>query len=181
MCEVIGVDPKLKTTYIQVKTNLAEMRSIISLVAALLATITFQAAFTVPGGFGNSSGEPILVTKATFLVFVISDTYAMCSSMLILFCMIWSMVCDQNKSSLLIDRSLVLLKQSLYGTLLAFMTGVYTVIHHKSLWAAVAVIIMCSAVVISANRRILYTVLSKLTPATKDDYGLLRLLDCWNR
>ena len=105
----------------------------------------------------------------------------MCCSMLILFCIIWSMVCDHNKSSLLIDRSLVLLKQSLYGTLLAFMTGVYTAIHHKSLWAAIVVIIMCSVVVISANRSILYKVLPKLIPASKDDYRLLQFLHCWNR
>ncbi|KAJ8448055.1 hypothetical protein Cgig2_028931 [Carnegiea gigantea] len=179
MCEIIGVDPTLRTTYVHLKADLTHMRDIISLVAALLATITFTVGFTLPGGFDSDSGEAILVKKAAFLVFLIADGYAMCTSMLVLFCIIWSMVCKREKSSLFIDRSLVLLKQSLYGTLLAFMSGVYTVIHRKSLWAAIVIFVMCSLVVVTANRSIMHILLPKLIPADDKDY--LQWLCFWNK
>ncbi|KAJ8448060.1 LOW QUALITY PROTEIN: hypothetical protein Cgig2_028936 [Carnegiea gigantea] len=179
MCKIIGVDPRLRTTYIHLKADLTHMRDIISLVAALLATITFIAGFTLPGGFDSDSGEVILVKKAAFLMFLIADGYAMCTSMLVLFCITWSVVCKRQKSSLLIDRSLVLLKQSLYGTLLAFVTEVYTVIHRKSLWAAIVILVMCSLVVVIANRSILHVVIPKLIPADGRDY--LQWLCCWKK
>ncbi|KAJ8421800.1 hypothetical protein Cgig2_000246 [Carnegiea gigantea] len=116
----------------------------ISLVAALLATITFTVGFTLSGGFNSDSGEAILVKKATFLVFLIADTYAMCCSMLILFSIIWSMVYDSKRSSFLADRSVGLLKHLLYVT------------YNKSLWIATVVIIMCSLAILLAQRRILY-------------------------
>ncbi|KAK9689080.1 hypothetical protein RND81_09G034100 [Saponaria officinalis] len=140
MCKRIGINPRLKTTYIRpTKLNLGrataqqgsasspgEMRSTLSVVAALLATLTFAAGFTLPGGFNSDTGNAILSKKASFIVFILADTYAMCCAMIVLFCLIWSMVCDNDKSLLLIDRGVVILMQSLYGTLLAFMTGVYT-------------------------------------------------------
>ncbi|XP_074319478.1 protein ACCELERATED CELL DEATH 6-like isoform X2 [Silene latifolia] len=178
MCKRVGINPRLRTTYIQ-PTNLnigratyqssasspGEMRSTLSVVAALLATLTFAAGFTLPGGFNNDTGIATLSGKAAFLVFILADTYAMCCAMFVLFCLIWSMVCDSDKSLLLIDRSVLILMQSLYGTLLAFMTGVYTVIAHKSLWAAIFVFVMCSLVAISANRTVLYKLLDKLIPS----------------
>ena len=112
-------------------------------------------------------------------MFLIADGYAMCSSMLVLFCIIWSMVCKHEKSSLLIDRSLVLLKQSLYGTLLVFTIGVYIIIHHKSLWAAIIIFVMCSQVVVTTNRSILHVVIPKLIPADDRDY--LQWLCCWKK
>lgn len=144
-----------------------EMRGTLSVVAALLATLTFAAGFTVPGGLNEDDGEAILAKKAAFLVFILADTYAMCCSMLVLFCLIWSMVGDRDKSLILIDRSMVILVQSLYGTLVAFMTGIYATISHKSLWAAIIVIIMCSIVAISSNRAILDKVLDKLIPSVE--------------
>ncbi|KAL2924986.1 Ankyrin repeat-containing protein NPR4 [Bienertia sinuspersici] len=51
MCKNIGFDPNLRTSYFQRKTDLLEVRNTLSVVAALLATITFTAGFTLPGGF----------------------------------------------------------------------------------------------------------------------------------
>ncbi|XP_074319480.1 protein ACCELERATED CELL DEATH 6-like [Silene latifolia] len=178
MCKRIGVNPRLRTTYIQpMNLNLGratnqssasspgEMRSTLSVVAALLATLTFAAGFTLPGGFNSDTGNAILSHKAPFIVFILADTYAMCCAMLVLFCLMWSMVCDSDKSVVLIDRSVLILMQSLYGTLVAFMTGVYTVIAYKSFWVAILVFVMCSLVAISANKTILYKLLDKLIPS----------------
>ncbi|XP_010552927.1 PREDICTED: uncharacterized protein LOC104823186 [Tarenaya hassleriana] len=57
-----------------------------SLVAALIATVTFQAIFTVPGGTDQASGNPLHLREARFMVFVISDIisfFASCTSVLI--------------------------------------------------------------------------------------------------
>ncbi|KAL2944816.1 Serine/threonine-protein phosphatase 6 regulatory ankyrin repeat subunit C [Bienertia sinuspersici] len=146
-----------------------------------ISHITFTAGFTLPGGFNQDTGEAILAKKTAFLVFLISDTFAMCFSMLVLICLIWSMVFEPNKSLFLIDRSVGLLRVALYSTLLAFMTGVYIVISPKSLWAAILVVAMCSLVGISANMTFLYKVLAffdKLTPsANKERKDPIRLME----
>ncbi|KAL2944721.1 Ankyrin repeat-containing protein ITN1, partial [Bienertia sinuspersici] len=160
MCKNIGFDPNLKTSYFQRKADLLEVRNTLSVVAALLATITFTAGFTLPGGFNQDTGEAILANKAAFIVFLISDTIAMCFSMLVLLCLIWSMVFEPNQSLFLIDRSVGLLRIALYCTLLAFMTGVYIVISPKILWVAILVVVMCCLVGITANRTLLYNALS---------------------
>ncbi|PWA54970.1 ankyrin repeat-containing domain, PGG domain protein [Artemisia annua] len=54
-------------------------------VAALIATIVFAAAFTVPGGYsqggpGQTLGIPIFHSKATFMVFVVADAISLFSS-----------------------------------------------------------------------------------------------------
>lgn len=158
MSQRVGINPRLRN----LGSSAGEMRTTLSVVAALLATLTFAAAYTVPGGFDQNSGEIILVKKKSFIVFILADTYAMCCAMFVLFCLIWSMVCDEDESQLLIDRSVLVLVQSFYGTLVAFMTGVYTVMHHKSLFAAILICVMCSLVAISSNRSILFRVLDKL-------------------
>ncbi|KAL1207480.1 Ankyrin repeat-containing protein ITN1 [Cardamine amara subsp. amara] len=57
-----------------------------SFVAALIATVTFQAIFTVPGGTDDSSGDPLHLTDSRFMIFTIADTlsfFASCTSVLI--------------------------------------------------------------------------------------------------
>ncbi|XP_074320315.1 protein ACCELERATED CELL DEATH 6-like isoform X2 [Silene latifolia] len=168
MCKLIKVNPNLKTSFIQQGTNLDQMRNTLSVVAALLATITFAAGFTLPGGINSDTGEAVLAKKAAFLVFLLADVYAMCTSILVLFCLIWSMVMDSEPdvARVLVDRSMFILMQSLYATLLAFMTGIYTVIQHSSLWAAIVIFVMCSVIGIAVNKSILHLVISKLIPAT---------------
>ncbi|KAK9062073.1 hypothetical protein SSX86_019258 [Deinandra increscens subsp. villosa] len=53
-------------------------------VAALIATIVFAAAFTVPGGYdqspGKQNGIPVFHSKATFIVFVVADAISLFAS-----------------------------------------------------------------------------------------------------
>ncbi|KAJ9553234.1 hypothetical protein OSB04_017279 [Centaurea solstitialis] len=49
-------------------------------VATLIATIVFAAAFTVPGGYNQDSGIPFFYRKVTFIVFVVSDAISLFSS-----------------------------------------------------------------------------------------------------
>ncbi|GJV15187.1 ankyrin repeat-containing domain, PGG domain protein [Tanacetum coccineum] len=49
-------------------------------VAALIATIVFAAAFTVPGGYDQNDGIPMFYSKATFVVFVVADAISLFAS-----------------------------------------------------------------------------------------------------
>ncbi|KAL7089704.1 hypothetical protein ACP275_13G199900 [Erythranthe tilingii] len=51
------------------------------LVTILIATVVFTAAFTVPGGYDNANGTPILKNHRLFVVFPISEAVATLSSL----------------------------------------------------------------------------------------------------
>ncbi|KAL5198739.1 hypothetical protein ABZP36_002251 [Zizania latifolia] len=61
-----------------------------TLVATLIATVTFAATFTMPGGYNQTSGTAIHADRAAFKIFVVSNTVAMCSSIVVVFCFIWA-------------------------------------------------------------------------------------------
>ncbi|KAJ0045233.1 hypothetical protein Pint_03941 [Pistacia integerrima] len=133
-----------------------------SVVAALLATLTFAAAFTLPGGYHADDkeiqqystndknktpvGSSILIKKLSLTVFVLADSVAMCCSMTVVFLLTLAMAGDPAflRSAIIYSRNL--LNIALLGTLVAFITGLYTVISPKSIWLAIIVIIMGSSV-----------------------------------
>lgn len=49
-------------------------------VATLIVTITFAAAFTVPGGYDQPAGFPIFTSEPSFLLFIIADAVSLFSS-----------------------------------------------------------------------------------------------------
>jgi Domain of unknown function len=51
-----------------------------SVVAALVATVAFASASTVPGGVDTDSGFPVLVKRPAFQMFAISSLIALCFS-----------------------------------------------------------------------------------------------------
>nr|GEZ97661.1 hypothetical protein [Tanacetum cinerariifolium] len=57
-----------------------EMANQCMVVATLIATIVFAAAFTVPAGYGQNSGHPFFQSKATFIVFDVADAISLFSS-----------------------------------------------------------------------------------------------------
>ncbi|XP_060185800.1 uncharacterized protein LOC132615249 [Lycium barbarum] len=52
------------------------------IVAALIATVMFAAAFTVPGGNNSDEGTPVMLKSNAFAVFVTSDAVALFSSII---------------------------------------------------------------------------------------------------
>lgn len=50
------------------------------LVSTLIATIVFASAFTVPGGYDQNTGIPLLYSKSIFIVFVVADAISLFSS-----------------------------------------------------------------------------------------------------
>ncbi|KAF8730820.1 hypothetical protein HU200_016683 [Digitaria exilis] len=116
-----------------------------SLVAILIATITFAAAFTLPGGYksdGADEGHPILARNLAFQAFLISDTLAMCSSLVVAF--VGIMANWEDLEFLLYYRSFTirLMWFAYMATTIAFSTGLYTVLAPRLLWLAVPVCLL---------------------------------------
>ena len=115
--------------------------------AILIATITFAAAFTLPGGYSTDAGTeglPIMARKIAFKAFLISNALAMCSSLAVAFiCVIarW-----EDLEFLLYYRSFTkkLMWFAFMATTTAFATGLYTVLAPQLPWLAVAICIVTS-------------------------------------
>ncbi|KAG5551390.1 hypothetical protein RHGRI_009717 [Rhododendron griersonianum] len=98
----------------------------LAMVAALIAALTFAAAFTMPGGYDSSThnlGVATLAKKATFQVFILSNTLAMCCSIQTLFLLLQATRVDPNLSFPLTNTSRKLLRIALYATVVAFFSG----------------------------------------------------------
>uniref|UniRef100_A0A0A8YCT9 PGG domain-containing protein n=1 Tax=Arundo donax TaxID=35708 RepID=A0A0A8YCT9_ARUDO len=116
-----------------------------SLVAILIATITFAAVFTLPGGYSSdaaSEGLPVMGRNLAFKAFLISDTLAMCSSLMVAFvCIIarW-----EDLEFLLYYRSFTkkLMWFAYMATTTAFATGLYTVLAPRLKLLAIAICVV---------------------------------------
>ncbi|KAK1283955.1 Ankyrin repeat-containing protein [Acorus calamus] len=146
-----------------------------SLVAVLLATISFAAAFTLPGGYNSddpNKGHATLIKKLALKAFLLSDTITFCSSLTLAILMLCGTLGD-----LVFLRSTaiwceLLLTISLYGSLVAFGTGVYVVISDQCMWLAIIILLMVCSVPIIFDE--ITRISSKMTPfAVRLQKGLL--------
>ncbi|KAF7115624.1 hypothetical protein RHSIM_RhsimUnG0050600 [Rhododendron simsii] len=102
----------------------------LALVAALIATLTFAAAFTMPGGYDSDSSHPnslgvaTLAKKAALKVFLVSDSLAMCCSILALFLLLRAMRVEGEVTFSLTNTSTILIRLAFYSTLVAFISEV---------------------------------------------------------
>ncbi|KAJ4745337.1 ankyrin repeat family protein [Rhynchospora pubera] len=116
-----------------------------SLVAALIATITFAAAFTLPGGFSNDpsdAGLPIFARKVAFQAFLISDTIAMCSSLAVAFLCILATWEDLDYLLNYRKTTRALMWCAYSATTVAFGTGLFTVMAPERLWLAIFILVL---------------------------------------
>ncbi|XP_057470518.1 protein ACCELERATED CELL DEATH 6-like [Actinidia eriantha] len=103
------------------------------IVAALIATVTFAAAFTLPGGYdgnaGPNQGMAVLVRKTAFKAFVISNAMAVICSTSALF--VFLIASFYNKQTKIVTRyaiGFILELISLVAMMIAFITGTYAVL-----------------------------------------------------
>lgn len=114
------------------------------LVSTLIATVTFAAGFTMPGGYNGSEpdhGMGTLLNKLTFQVFVICDTVAMYSAILVTVSLIWAQLGDLTLVINSLRLAMPLLGISLTMMSLAFMAAVYVVVS-KLVWLSRLVLIL---------------------------------------
>ncbi|KAJ9686357.1 hypothetical protein PVL29_015319 [Vitis rotundifolia] len=114
------------------------------LVSTLVATVTFAAGFTMPGGYKSSdpnAGMAIFLMRNMFQMFVICNTIAMYTSILAAIILIWAQLGDLNLMDTAFRWALPFLGLALYAMSLGFMAGVSLVISNLH-WLAIVVFII---------------------------------------
>ncbi|CAH2071779.1 unnamed protein product, partial [Thlaspi arvense] len=100
-------------------------------VATLIATVTFAAGITVPGGF-NSSGMAVLdnnllslnSSNHNFVFFVVSDILAMLSSMVAIVALFWAQTGDPDLDDRAFQLAVQYLSLAITSMIFAFLYGV---------------------------------------------------------
>ncbi|KAL6312988.1 hypothetical protein AAG906_012387 [Vitis piasezkii] len=116
------------------------------LVAALIATVSFSAGFTLPGGYKDSDGMAILSSKPAFQAFVVSDSLALVLSVTaVLFHFYNALTSTEMHVTMLLWWAYWLTKIGLGAMVVAFLTALYTVLPPFSGIAIFALIICISA------------------------------------
>nr|XP_011461650.1 PREDICTED: ankyrin repeat-containing protein At5g02620-like [Fragaria vesca subsp. vesca] len=118
-------------------------------VSALIATVTFAAGFTVPGGYqsekGPDQGFAVLSRNAAFKAFVISNTLAMSMSSSAVMIRFFLLVRRREFSLVIVPRgaAIDLTMYALIAMVVAFLTGTYAVLgSHSSLGLAIAATVL---------------------------------------
>lgn len=115
-------------------------------VATLVAAMTFASGFSVPGGYNGSdpgAGIAILLHKAMYNVFVISNSIAMYSSIIALVILLWTQINDPHAVRNALLKARLPLLVALAAMALAFMAGVYVTVT-KLAWLAIVVLVLGS-------------------------------------
>lgn len=114
-------------------------------VAALIATIVFAAAFTVPGGYNQNNGIPMFYSKATFLVFVVADAislFASSGSILIFLSILTSRYAERDFLETIprkLMAGLATLFISIATMTLAFAVSFFVLYHNGFLWIPILI------------------------------------------
>ncbi|XP_062029415.1 uncharacterized protein LOC133745368 isoform X2 [Rosa rugosa] len=69
-----------KNLMVEAERSMKETATSCTVVGALIVTIMFAVAFTVPGGNNGDTGLPVFIDKKLFMVFIVSDTISLISS-----------------------------------------------------------------------------------------------------
>ncbi|TYH78461.1 hypothetical protein ES332_D04G228300v1 [Gossypium tomentosum] len=129
-----AVDPVPSPTVMG--NDLEKARDTQLVVAALVATVTFAAAITVPGGFKGEKeidqGTPFLIHKAAFQTFIVTDAIAFGLSVHVLLIHFGKLQHFQSRSSDKIGFNITsaspFLGYAMYAMMIAFCTAVYVVL-----------------------------------------------------
>ncbi|KAL6224602.1 hypothetical protein ACLB2K_003457 [Fragaria x ananassa] len=124
----------------------SKMKDTHLVVATLIATVSFAAGFTMPGGYQNDKGSDqgfaILARSAAFQAFVITNTIAMtlssCSVILHLYSIRFTKRTVVSEAYLFIYAFTML---AVIAMVIAFITGTYAVLGHSS-WLGITVCVL---------------------------------------
>ncbi|GLT59931.1 hypothetical protein SLA2020_327240 [Shorea laevis] len=115
------------------------------LVATLITTVMFAAVFTVPGGNDNKNGTPVFIEAKSFLIFAISDAFALFSSVtsiLMFLSILTSRYTEEDFLKSLPQRLIIGLAAlffSIVSMLVAFGATFFIVLGQRLAWISVPV------------------------------------------
>ncbi|XP_019267035.1 PREDICTED: uncharacterized protein LOC109244405 isoform X2 [Nicotiana attenuata] len=110
------------------------------IVATLIATVMFAAAFTLPGGNDDNEGTPIMLKLKGFSVFVISDAVAMFCSIVSIIMFLSILTSRYNEDDFVVSLpkkllfGLTTLFASIVGMLVAFAATFFLVYNNHMAW-----------------------------------------------
>ena len=113
----------------------------------LIITVVFAAAFTVPGGNDNG-GIPNFLEKTSFLVFVISDALALCSSTSSLLMFLGILTSRYSEQDFLVSLprrliiGLITLFFSIASMMVAFGATIYIVLSQPWKWVIIPIALL---------------------------------------
>ena len=116
------------------------------LVATLITTVVFAAAFTVPGGSNQETGTPILLKSIWFRVFFMSDAIALLSSSTSIFVFLSILTSRFTQMDFLVSLPLKLvwgltaLFISIVGMVVAFSATCFLVFKSEMPWLPIGII-----------------------------------------
>ncbi|EYU26167.1 hypothetical protein MIMGU_mgv1a003623mg [Erythranthe guttata] len=132
-------DPKKSSN----KDNYKERVNTLLLVATLVATITFAAGFTVPGGYNTDTGMATMLRDKGFNIFIFCDAIAMYSSIVVAVTLIWAQLGDIKLALNALTLAVPLLGIALCMMSIAFTAGVFVVVS-KLRWLSTAILVMAT-------------------------------------
>ncbi|KAH7853438.1 hypothetical protein Vadar_002403 [Vaccinium darrowii] len=121
-----------------------------TIVAALITTMVFAAAITVPGGNNSYNGHPVLSKQKAFVIFGISDALALFSSItsvLMFLLILTSRYAEEDFLHTLPNRlviGLITLFVSILSTMVAFGAILYLVFGDNQEWVLIPIIALAS-------------------------------------
>ncbi|PIA27421.1 hypothetical protein AQUCO_07800038v1 [Aquilegia coerulea] len=129
------------------QSDLKDQRDFDLVVGALIATVSFTAGITVPGGYisdGPNQGTAVLSKKGSFTAFIISNTFALIFSLYAVF----SHFCARRLSEeadiiYQLNVATLCTLASIYCMMVAFITGSFAVLANSNWLAIVVCIISC--------------------------------------
>ncbi|XP_076953394.1 uncharacterized protein LOC143627465 [Bidens hawaiensis] len=148
-------------------------------VAALIATVVFAAAFTVPGGYNNTSGIPILRNHRAFIVFVISDAISLSFatiSILVFLYILTSRYAEEDFLESLpkkLMRGLAALFLSITAMMVAFSVSFFALYHNELIWVPIIITAFASMPVI-LYARLQYGLLADVYSSTYGSKNLFK-------
>ncbi|KAK6142623.1 hypothetical protein DH2020_022971 [Rehmannia glutinosa] len=121
--------------------------NVILLVATIIATVTYTSGLTIPGGYNNINPDQLL-EKVKFQEYIICDTIAMYSSIIVAVTLLWAQLGDPSSTRVALKLALLLLGIALAMMSIAFLAGVYLVVS-KLRWLANVILFIGSSFIIA--------------------------------
>ncbi|KAK2656130.1 hypothetical protein Ddye_009182 [Dipteronia dyeriana] len=121
-----------------------------TVVAALVATIMFSAAFTVPGGYDEYTGIPIFLKRNSFLVFIVSDAvslFSSCTSMLMFLGILTSRYREEDFLKSLPTKLIIGLSSlffSIATMMVTFGITLFIILRERIAWVSFPIILLAS-------------------------------------
>ncbi|XP_010422377.1 PREDICTED: protein ACCELERATED CELL DEATH 6 [Camelina sativa] len=136
LCASVDVEPVKSITKPSKPLDHEKSRDYINtllLVASLVATMTFAAGFTIPGGLNSSGpylGRATMTNHRSLFFFLLFDTLALVCSVATIYILIWAQLGDPSLVPSSLNMALPLLLFALMCMPFAFIAGIMTVISH---------------------------------------------------